>query len=448
MNPEACPRGTPRGVPNHLNDYNSQLNSCNIHKNQHHEQIGFVKPTWGLLNSSLKTKSATTTLSIRRQRLFNLNSSLDSLNTNPLHDLIRTSSSLRGGASIDEYDDEEEEYDDLDSTEEEEESDSDSDSEQEDSDEDEDDEDEYDEEYDSDYDEYEEEYDEEEEDEEEQELGVSSSIPQVYDEALTLTPMQDMGITLGVMVLCNKLDLTNKNIIRGARYAFIAYVVLMQIFLAYVRYRAHVTNDRTPVTVNNPLSNLVQSQLSSGSNGIVKNLASSFLSSSSTVMEYDLSQAKSTNSRLLPTMLMLWVMHYKMGQVQPLFYQTVNGFKDMLTSPLFQSYVLGRNLERPFGNTNTSDLENEGEGDDDEKSEGDGEEEEEEEVQDEEEEEDEESDDESSEDEEDDSDEESEDDMTDDESDDESDDDSSPSEDEETDDDTSSGDDASDSDEY
>merc|ERR1740124_608185 len=47
---------------------------------------------------------------------------------------------------------------------------------------------------------------------------------------------------------------------------------------------------------------------------------------------------------------MLYFLHFKMGQVQPLIYQTVNGFKALLTSPLFQVYALGRNLERPFRN--------------------------------------------------------------------------------------------------
>jgi hypothetical protein len=39
-----------------------------------------------------------------------------------------------------------------------------------------------------------------------------------YDEPIALTPMQDMGITLGVMVLCNRLDLTNTKVIKYARY--------------------------------------------------------------------------------------------------------------------------------------------------------------------------------------------------------------------------------------
>jgi hypothetical protein len=39
-----------------------------------------------------------------------------------------------------------------------------------------------------------------------------------------------------------------------------------------------------------------------------------------------------------------------MEQVQPLIIQSFTGFVTMVYSPLFQIYVMGRNLERPFKN--------------------------------------------------------------------------------------------------
>ena len=85
-------------------------------------------------------------------------------------------------------------------------------------------------------------------------------------------------------------------------------------------------------------------------------MADSFLSSQSTIFEYDLSQAKAlTNSVLFP-MVMLWFLHFKMGQVQPLFFQTANGVKDFIMNPLFQCYVLGRKLERPFRNLKMEEM--------------------------------------------------------------------------------------------
>ena len=103
-------------------------------------------------------------------------------------------------------------------------------------------------------------------------------------------------------------------------FAFIAYLVALQIFVFYVRMTAKANNDRTPLKITNPLSNLVQAQLQGpgNSNPMVKNLASSFLSSESTFMEYDLKQAQSMQGGLLFNMFFMWVLHFKMEQVQPL----------------------------------------------------------------------------------------------------------------------------------
>jgi hypothetical protein len=67
-------------------------------------------------------------------------------------------------------------------------------------------------------------------------------------------------------------------------------------------------------------------------------------------MEYDLKQAKSMQSGMIFNMMFMWFLHFKMGQVQPLLIQAITGFINLFYSPLFQVYVLGRNLERPFVN--------------------------------------------------------------------------------------------------
>ena len=136
-------------------------------------------------------------------------------------------------------------------------------------------------------------------------------------------------------------------------FAFIAYLVILQLFLLYVRIRAKAANDRTPVTLTNPLTNLVQSQLEGpdgNTNAMMKNLASSFLKSESTALEYDLKQARSMQGGLLFNMAFMWLLHFKMEQIQPLLINTVTGLLNMAYSPLFQVYILGRNLERPFKN--------------------------------------------------------------------------------------------------
>lgn len=141
------------------------------------------------------------------------------------------------------------------------------------------------------------------------------------------------------------------------RFAFIAYLVLVQIFIFYVRFKANTIDDDTPITITNPLSNLIPNSGDDNTGGdMVKSIANQFLASETTVKEYDLSQAKSMNNSLLMPMAMLWFLHFKMGQVQPLFFQTANGIKDFIFSPLFQVYVLGRHLERPFKNKRLEEM--------------------------------------------------------------------------------------------
>jgi hypothetical protein len=134
------------------------------------------------------------------------------------------------------------------------------------------------------------------------------------------------------------------------RFLFIGYLVALQVFLLYVRIKAKQTNDRTPVILTNPLTNMLQSQLDNQENAMMKNLASSFLSSESTVVEYDLKQAKSMQGGLLFNMCLMWFLHFKMEQIQPVIISSLSGIFNMYYSPLFQVYILGRNLERPFKN--------------------------------------------------------------------------------------------------
>lgn len=127
---------------------------------------------------------------------------------------------------------------------------------------------------------------------------------------------------------------------------------MLQAFLLYVRLQAKSLNNRTPIQMTNPFSKILEST----QNSQVKNLASSLLTSQSTIVEYDLAQIKSMNGGLLMNMAFLWFLHYKMGQTQPLFLQTVQGMLNLYFSPLFQVYILGRNLERPFKNPTLSKL--------------------------------------------------------------------------------------------
>ena len=214
---------------------------------------------------------------------------------------------------------------------------------------------------DSEYDEYDSENEEEESEDEEDENEEDTEIEdqdtvqiemnvEKYEDPLVPNPMANLYISLGVMLLARRVDLFSPAVVRIARWGFIAYLVVLQLFLFYVRFQAKSINDRTPITLKNPLSSVLQSQLGGEDNGMMKSLASSFLNSKSTVLEYDLRQARSMQSGLIMNMAFMWFLHFKMNQVQPLIIQSATGLMNMVYSPLFQVYVLGRNLERPFKN--------------------------------------------------------------------------------------------------
>lgn len=175
-----------------------------------------------------------------------------------------------------------------------------------------------------------------------------------YDEPLMPSPYINMMASVFVMLLSRKYDLFDPKLVKIARFCFISYLVCLQIFLVYTRIRTKLRNDRTPIEVSNPLSSMLQTKLlgsgdtNDNGNNMIKSLASSFLSSKTTICEYDMKQARNMQSGLIFNMAFMWFLHFKMNQVQPLFIQSLTGFVSMIYSPLFQVYALNRNLERPF----------------------------------------------------------------------------------------------------
>jgi len=104
------------------------------------------------------------------------------------------------------------------------------------------------------------------------------------------------------MMLANRIDIMDSKTVRIARFAFLAYVISVQLFLLYVSLRARAMDDRTPITITNPLASLVSGiggGAAGGGNFMVKALADQVLSTQTTVLEYDLKQVKKMNGGLL-----------------------------------------------------------------------------------------------------------------------------------------------------
>jgi len=177
-----------------------------------------------------------------------------------------------------------------------------------------------------------------------------------YQEPYFMSPAIQLYTTFGAMMLSRRVDLFSPVVVRILRFAFIAQLVIQQLFVLYVRIMAKKNNNRTPVKLQNPISGMIQSRLEQqgGDNRMVKNLASSFLSSETTTMEYDMERAMSMQGGVIFNMAFMWFLHFKLERVQPLLIQVLSGFIQLAYHPLFQVYVLGRNLERPFKTPTTA----------------------------------------------------------------------------------------------
>merc|ERR1712028_114026 len=164
-----------------------------------------------------------------------------------------------------------------------------------------------------------------------------------------ISPSLQIYTTFGTILLSRKIDMFSPKVVRLIRFFFILQIAVQQAFILYVRITAKRENDRTHIELKNPITSMVESQLESGGgNDMVKNLASSFLKKESTVREYDISQTSTMQGSILFNMILMWFLHFKMQQVQPLLVSVVNGFMQLVYNPLFQVYIMGRNLERPF----------------------------------------------------------------------------------------------------
>lgn len=210
-------------------------------------------------------------------------------------------------------------------------------------------------EYDEESEEEEDYYDEEEEAEEDDKIIASvmkksKGSETKFVDPYFISPSMQIYTTFGTILVSRKIDMFSPKVVKVIRFLFILQLVIQQAFIFYVRIMAKRANDTTPVETKNPLANMVESQLESagGGNDMVKNLASSFLKKESTVRDYDIRQTTVMQGSILFNMVMMWFLHFKMQQVQPLFVSIVNGFMQLAYNPLFQVYIMGRNLERPF----------------------------------------------------------------------------------------------------
>jgi hypothetical protein len=113
---------------------------------------------------------------------------------------------------------------------------------------------------------------------------------------------------------------------------------------------------QTIITLDHPVLKFFPSHLlnSNNDNNDNNNMVQSLLRSrflpktTLTHFEYDIQQANALLYGLLPNMIFMYILHFRFHQVQPLFLTVASGFFTLIHNPLFQIYIIGRHLQRPF----------------------------------------------------------------------------------------------------
>jgi len=186
-----------------------------------------------------------------------------------------------------------------------------------------------------------------------------------------------MVVTLATMLLTSRLDLNSTPTIKLWRILYILHHLVIQALVLYVIAIAKSTGDTTPLRIPSPLTPLLNGALSSAGSDVSAMLSNS-LTKSTTYMQYDIDAAKGLRSAQIVPLCIMYYLHFRRGSVQPLVFQTVMGFFNVWKSDLFRGYVMGEEVERPFGAQKAAEgkMDVEEEGSEEEEEEGSDEEEE------------------------------------------------------------------------
>lgn len=145
-----------------------------------------------------------------------------------------------------------------------------------------------------------------------------------------------MALVLGLVQVANRLKLDEPENVEYVRIAYGASLVVQLFIMGYMYSRIQKKKDDAKLVYTEPASfgNTESTQVET------------------TVKEYDESQLKSAMTQWLLSLVIILGMHGYLGYIRPLTLQVVLGIKTVLSSPLAQIHVLGKeatgSLSRPF----------------------------------------------------------------------------------------------------
>lgn len=145
-----------------------------------------------------------------------------------------------------------------------------------------------------------------------------------------------MALVLGLVQVANRLKLDEPENVGYVRMAYAASLVVQLFIMGYMYSRIQKKKDETKLVYTEPASygNTEPTQVET------------------TVKEYDESQLKSAMTQWVLSLAIILGMHSYWGYIRPLTLQVVLGIKTVLSSPIAQIHVLGKeavgDLSRPF----------------------------------------------------------------------------------------------------
>ncbi|KAL6951302.1 hypothetical protein ACO0OE_000537 [Hanseniaspora uvarum] len=160
--------------------------------------------------------------------------------------------------------------------------------------------------------------------------------------------MNPLVSNIGVMLLsnyiCKRLDMTDPKIIDYLRIFYVSMNALTYLIYSYIKLQIKKQNNLTTIKYKNQKSPVEllfkggKEEDAAADAEIVK-----------TVVDYDLEQVDALLKGFYTSWLMMAGMHLYMKYTQPLVQQGISPIKACAEHDLFKAYVLGQEVQRPFG---------------------------------------------------------------------------------------------------
>lgn len=162
--------------------------------------------------------------------------------------------------------------------------------------------------------------------------------------------ISNIGVMLLSNYICKRLDMTDPKIIDYLRIFYVSMNALTYLIYTYIKLQIKKTNNLKTIKYKNQKSPM--ELLFKGGNDdtpaeaeIVK-----------TIADYDLEQVDALLKGFYTSWLMMAGMHLYMKYTQPLVQQGISPIKACAEHDLFKAYILGQEVQRPFGQQQAADV--------------------------------------------------------------------------------------------